>query len=632
MEVQKYTIPEADLDTVQAMLRAHWGFSALRPYQIGPVLDLWKGKDLCAVLPTGGGKSICFQLPAVLRGGLCLVISPLLALMHDQVRGLRSKGLRAKALTSELDADAAARIYDDAISGHLQFLYVAPERLNHPGFVERLPYLPIRTVAVDEAHCISQWGHDFRPAYRQIAALRSRLSEAAWGAYTATATQEVVLDLVDQLGLAEAALHRSPMRRDNLAFSVVRSGDPEVTLLEAAAQESGTGLVYVGTRVDAEKWAHRLQSLGLEAASYHAGLSKAEKDQRLRAWLEGRLRMLACTNAFGMGIDKPDVRWVYHAHLPADLESYVQEAGRAGRDGLPSRCVLFPTELARKRTERRCTERFPDVALIRAVYQAVANQGSVAIGDLPEHPTSFDLRGWVAAQGAPLAPAQAALEACARAGHFTLREVRNRGEGEAVLFIGPADFPAASQGDPVARELLRSLLPSRNVPVAIQPALLASRLHVPVSEVSALLERFDRTGILEWKPSSPGFRVLWLQHRIAADRLPLPASVGPDRAKHVWAKWQDVQNYIELTTCRSAALDLYFGESDPAPCGVCDRCAQNPAATRAFLLTAIPPSGVDADALLKSIPPLHREDAIEALRAMRSDHLLYTRGRTVYLY
>jgi len=632
VEVQKYTIPEADLDTVQAALMTHWGFSTLRPYQIGPVLDLWKGHDLCAVLPTGGGKSICFQLPAVLRGGLCLVISPLLALMHDQVRGLRTRGLRAKALTSELDAEAAAQIYDDAISGHLRFLYVAPERLNHPAFLERLPYLPIRTVAVDEAHCISQWGHDFRPAYRQILALRAHLKDAVWGAYTATATQEVVHDLVEQLGLSGASLHRSPMRRPNLAYAVARSGDPEATLLEAAERTPGTGLIYVGTRVDAEKWSHRLQSLGLSAASYHAGLTRSEKDRRLRSWLDGQLRMLACTNAFGMGIDKPDVRWVFHAHLPSDLESYVQEAGRAGRDGASAQCVIFPSEFARKRTERRCAERFPDVQLIRSVYQAVANQGSVAIGDLPERPTPFDVRSWAETHAVPAATARAALDACARAGHFSVREVRNRLEGEVILFIGAAEVPSAAQEDPLARELLRRLLPGRNLPVAVSPDELASQLHVPATEVLGLLERFDRTGVLEWKPVPPGLRITWLQHRIPVDRLPLPASVGPDRAKQVWSKWEDVLHYLERTDCRSAALDRYFGESAPEPCGVCDRCTLDLPALRTSLLQRIPPAGIEADALLRSIPPLERDGAIEALRALRADQMLYTRGRTVYLY
>jgi ATP-dependent DNA helicase RecQ len=631
MDVQKYTIPVADVEALRATLLSHWGFGELRPYQVAPVHDLWAGNDVCAVLPTGGGKSICFQLPALLRGGLCLVISPLLALMHDQVMGLKSRGIRAAALTSELDRAAADRMYDLAISGHLRFLYVAPERLAHPDFLERLPFLPIRTVAVDEAHCISQWGHDFRPAYRAIAPLRDVLSGAVWGAYTATATPEVIQDILQQLGLADATVHRSPMRRPNLAYRTVRFGDPEVALLEAAAGAQGTGLVYVGTRVDAEKWSQRLKSAGLSAESYHAGLPKSTKDARLKAWLDGSVRVLACTSAFGMGIDKPDVRWVFHAHLPPDLESYVQEAGRAGRDGQPAQCVLFPTEHAQRRTERRTEERFPDLTLLRAVYQAAANQGEVAVGDLPDRPTPFDLHGWAHAAGHSVASAGAALEACARAGYLSVRATPHGRAGEVVLFIGASDLSTVAGDDPIAREVLRTLLPHRQTPFALDPGHLAARLHVPEAAIRELLERFDRRGVLEWKPTPPGLRITWLRHRIPAASLPLPSSLGTERRRAVQAKWQDLLAYCTTTTCRSAALDRYFGESDPQPCGVCDRCTFDAQAIRAWIRNAVPESGIDATVLIGKASPLDRDALIEELRALREEHALTTSGHTVYL-
>jgi ATP-dependent DNA helicase RecQ len=631
MDVQKYTIPTAEAELLRTTLRTHWGFGELRPYQVAPVHDLWAGRDVCAVLPTGGGKSICFQLPALLRGGLCLVISPLLALMHDQVNGLKSKGIRAAALTSELDHGAASRMYDLAISGHLQFLYVAPERLPHPDFLERLPYLPIRTVAVDEAHCISQWGHDFRPAYRAIAALRDSIPDAVWGAFTATATPEVVQDILAQLGLHHAQVHRSPMRRPNLAYGVVRFGDPEATLLEAATQAAGTGLVYVGTRVDAEKWSVRLKSMGIRAESYHAGLPKSTKDTRLKAWLDGSVRVLACTSAFGMGIDKPDVRWVFHAHLPPDLESYVQEAGRAGRDGLPSRCILFPTELAQQRTERRLHERFPDLSLVRAVYQAAANQGDVAIGDLPDRPTPFDLHGWAHAHGVSFATAGAALEACARAGHLSVRATPQGRAGEVVLFIGASDLSSVAGEDRIARELLRTLLPHRQTPFALDPGQLAARLHVPETAIRDLLERFDRRGVLEWKPIPPGLRITWLRHRIPAASLPLPTSLAPARLQAVQAKWQDLLTYCSSSSCRSAALDRYFGEPAPTPCGVCDRCSHDPRAMRDWIRSNVPAAGIDAQVLIRKASPLQRDALVEELRALRDENALTTSGHTVYL-
>jgi ATP-dependent DNA helicase RecQ len=383
-------MPQTDSkSTINYTLKKIWGFDKLRKFQTAPVSALTSGTDVIALLPTGGGKSLCFQLPALVRGGLCIVISPLIALMEDQTNQLKLLGARAASLTG--DRKNIDRILNNASVGALDFLYLSPERLKDPLFIAQAPLLDVKTIAIDEAHCISQWGHDFRPEFRNINVLKSYYPTAVLGAYTATATNEVLADIATQLKIDTGCIHTTSMRRQNLEFEVSTWGDTEEEILLLALKLKGSGLVYVKTRNDADRWATRLSSVGLSATSFHAGLEKSVKQKRQRDWISGKMPIMACTSAFGMGIDKADVRWILHVGAPANLESYVQEAGRAGRDGNPSRCILFQGARDLKKSEARNKEMFPSLKTIQNIYQSLANQGKVAIGDTPIDPTNIDI-------------------------------------------------------------------------------------------------------------------------------------------------------------------------------------------------------------------------------------------------
>ncbi len=620
--------------TPEDILYRYWGFRTFRDFQQGPVRDLCAGRDVLAILPTGGGKTVCYQVPGLYRGGLCLVISPLIALMKDQIEGLRSKGIRCDAVTAEGGPRDAERALENAAVGALQFLYVSPERLKSEAFLARLDRMPIQTVAIDEAHCISQWGHDFRPAYRDLATLRSHKPHAVWGAFTATATAEVFDDIAVQLQLKSPAKHRSNMRRPNLHYGVCASRDAAATLIESAMKASGTGLVYVGTRIAAERWADRLKRAGISAEAYHAGLDGKLKADRQRRWIAGELRVMACTSAFGMGIDKPDVRWVYHAHIPADLESYVQEAGRAGRDGLPSECILFPDAALVKETEERIEQRFPSESFVRSVYQGLANAGRVAVGDHPDEAMRFSPQAWAQEKGVSGRAVHAALALLAAAQFIEVRERTEHPAGTWVQLATQAQCAAWIEERAWGWELLDRLRrsPQALSGVAFDPTAWAQQHHRPVQEVIGWMERWDRMGIGEWKPAASGLRIRWLMPRMAAERLALPKSIYSERQAHLQSKWQAMKDYIEAPACRATFLDAYFGTlHENGPCGTCDRCACQEWNGAEWARNNIPDEGVDGHELMERIPPLMRDCGIQALRTLREEGLLYSQGSRVFL-
>lgn len=618
----------------EEILETYWGFQEFRDFQRGPVQDLCAGKDVLAVLPTGGGKTVCYQVPGIFRGGLCLVISPLIALMKDQIQGLKRKGIRCDAVTSEGGQRDVERALENAAVGALQFLYVSPERLYSEAFLGRLDRMPIRTIAIDEAHCISQWGHDFRPAYRNIASLRDHKPDAVWGAFTATATPSVFNDIAQQLQLRHPAKHRSKMRRSNLHYGACRVGDAQANLIEAVVQAEGTGLVYVGTRIAAERWADRLQRAGVSAMAYHAGLEAKEKADRQRKWIDGDLRVMACTSAFGMGIDKPDVRWVYHAHIPADLESYVQEAGRAGRDGQTSTCIVFPDSALFKETEDRIERRFPSMDFIRLVYQGIANQGPVAVGDQPASPTRFELLPWCQKQGHDARDATAALQLLTAAGLLKADPMPASQVGTWQLLATPHQCADWIESQQWGWELLDALRrhPDARTGFEFNPQRWAERQHRPVSEVLHWVERWDRMGMGEWRPAEPGWRIAWTEPRRATDRVFIPAPLFEERRDLLRDKWQTVQAYLSEGGCRAQFLDAYFGAGEEAePCGVCDHCRVSEWDGEAWVRQHVPSTGMNGHKLLRRIPLLLRDGGIACLHNMRTSGGLYSRGNQIFL-
>lgn len=615
-----------------AVLQEFWGYKALRGHQVGPIDSLCKGLDAFAVLPTGGGKSLCYQVPGMVRGGTTLVISPLIALMEDQLSDLKSRGIACFSLGGLQRLKDVERVLDNVERHSACFLFASPERLQNQLVQLRLERLNVRTIAVDEAHCISQWGHDFRPSYRTILTLRRIVPNAVWGAFTATATSHVVDDIKSQLGigLAQTFLH-SPIR-ENLSYGVCKSRDPEAMLMLAAKNAAGSGLIYVGTRYNAEKWANRLQTLPGGVAAYHAGMSTAMRSERLREWLEGRIRIIVCTNAFGMGIDKPNVRWVFHAYLPPNLESYVQEAGRAGRDGLPSECVVFTASQTIEANERRLIDSNPDLLPVQALYQAVANQGKVAEGSLPDSPTSFDPNRFLAGMELSRHALERALFLLEQAGYFHV----TASQGDPGVLISFHGHSQSELQEIAAADGSTGKLAGLLVPVAHNHAVERSladfeRLGLAADQVYAELNRMQTWGILEYKQWQPTRLVHWKQPRLDAKNVLLPSAIGRDPYLRSMEKWGDFRTFLEGTTCRQSAIATYFDFQGTNACGSCDGCRMlclEESLNR--WLEQLPSDGMELEEALALIPASRFGVLLEALKVGLQNNEIWMVGKRIF--
>ena len=578
------------------------------------------------MLPTGGGKSLCYQLPALVRGGLCVVVSPLIALMHDQCANLRQRGVVAEAWLGD-NGEAVL----NAVRGHdSAFLYMAPERLEDRLFLARCHGLNVQTVVVDEAHCISQWGHNFRPQFKRIHTLQTHFPHAVWGCFTATATAEVLADIAAQMP-GPAAIHASPMRRPNLAYAVCHSGDRDAALLRHVRQQHGQGLVYVRTRHEATLWGQRMREAGLKAAGYHAGLAQPVKETLQAQWMQGSLQVLACTSAFGMGIDAPNVRWVAHASPPPDLESYVQEAGRAGRDGAKSECVLFASPHDLDWLAERLDARYPDMADVRRAYNAIANAAGAPVGSLPTNPTPVDGK-----------PHRAAIDLLIASGHFREEaappSIPSTGN---VLWLGPRrELPEPHRNELAAWCEQRARDATRRVCLEVLRRELPC--HAPWSHdlehLHEDLRHLDDCGMIDWQRDPPPTVLRWLRPRVPLREL----HVDRSRKRMLRNKLESVRTYLELgpNECRATFLESQFAppSSRPAgspplsasdhatrPCGACDLCLQRTNQSALRLENALHRGPFDVPSWLEELPPGEREHGLRLLQnRYRSGQLLAT--------
>jgi ATP-dependent DNA helicase RecQ len=368
------------VNSAHDILKRYWGYDRFRPKQEEIIQSIVSGKDTLALLPTGGGKSICFQVPALMMEGVCVVVSPLMALMYDQVSNLKKRGIEAYAVTSAMQHREMDRVLDNCVYGQVKFLYVSPERLRNEMFLERLKKMNVCMIAVDEAHCISQWGYDFRPSYLLIAEVRQLKPKLPVLALTASATPAVVADIQHRLHFPEVNVIGTSFTRANLSYNVLRTESKETKVLEICRKMPGSAIIYCGTRLRTKEWAALLTNHGIKADAYHAGMSTQERDYAFKRWMRNEVRVMCATNAFGMGIDKPDVRFVLHIDAPATLEGYFQEAGRAGRDGHIAYAVLIYFDNDIDNLHRQVEQKFPEKEFIRKVYKCLANYLQYAPG------------------------------------------------------------------------------------------------------------------------------------------------------------------------------------------------------------------------------------------------------------
>ena len=633
-------MPETDAPTAApeealAALRATWGFAAFRPGQAETVAAVLAGRDALAVLPTGGGKSLTYQVPAVLaapRRAVVLVVSPLLALMRDQVDALARRGVPAAMAHSGLSLRDADQLWTDAEFGRYRLVYVTPERLQTDLFRARAPRLPVALLAVDEAHCISEWGHDFRPAYRRIVEARALLTDAGGAAapllaVTATATPDVRRDVVEQLGLRDPLVVVRGFDRPNLVWSVTRTEEKERVagdLLRdagaAGAGGAGAGLVYAGTRKGTEAWAQRLVRAGIRAEAYHAGLPAAARDAVQARWLAGQTPVLAATSAFGIGIDKSDVRAVVHVALPPTLEAYYQEAGRGGRDGLPAQAALLVAPDDDRVPRTMAETGHPTAADVQAVYHAAGSLAQIAVGSEPQGPVTVRLARVAAVARLPLPTVRAAVARLAEAGAWTASEAE-------TALVRVADGPGAlrrfaSEATPGVAAFVDALL--RALPAdafgtwaPLPLVALAKRSGLDEARARAGLTFLAERGLVVVQDAGPGtLRLTYAGARTAT--APVDALALGRARRRALARLDEVVAYAAGTGCRRQHLLAHFGEPAPPRCGRCDVCLghHRPAAV----------TPADEPLLLALLGHVRRGDArdmwLAGVEARRRDGLL----------
>ena len=560
----------------EAALQRHWGHEQFREGQWEAIEAALDGQDVLAILPTGGGKSVCYQVPAVLKGGLTLVVSPLIALMQDQVAGLKARGVAAAFINSTLSAREIDQRWTDAEFGRYRLLYVAPERLQTDVFLARADRLDVRLLAVDEAHCISEWGHHFRPSYLQIAEARDRLGGPPTMAVTATATPDVRRDIVRHLALRTPRQVVKGFDRPNLVWSIFRTENKPAKVLEVVRGVPGSGVVYAATRRGTEEWAARLGKEGESAAAYHGGLGADVRAKRQEAWLRGETRLIVATNAFGMGIDKPDVRFVIHVDVPGTLEAYYQEAGRGGRDGKTAYAVLLFQD-GDEQTQRALIEDgYPDAQTVRAVYDAACSLAQIPIGALPDGPVRVDAEKVARVAGLGVGKTNRAIDALLRQevwralpAHRHRGYVRFETSAEAVRrYADGLENPALAR---FVDELLRTVHADafsdwRDIDVR----LLERRTGLGRDRLVKGLAFLEERGLLRWQPPGASTLVQFAEPRTA--RLPVD-DVAVRRAKRRAERQLDhTLRYARSVTCRRRFLLAYFGEASPERCGRCDVC------------------------------------------------------------
>lgn len=560
------------------ILQQYWGYSDFRGIQRNIIESIGGGHDTLGLMPTGGGKSITFQVPAMAMEGICVVITPLIALMKDQVSNLRKRGIRATAIYTGMNRQEIIDTLESCIFGGYKFLYVSPERLGSEIFQTKLSHMKVSILAVDESHCISQWGYDFRPAYLEIAKVRELLPSVPVLALTATATPKVADDIQDKLGFKEKNLFRMSFDRDNLWYVVRNTENKLEELKQILSKVPGSGIVYVRNRRETKEIADALTADGVTATYYHAGLDHTIKDARQTDWTQDKYRIMVATNAFGMGIDKPDVRIVVHMDLPDSIEAYFQEAGRAGRDGKTAYATLLFSPGDKRTLTKRISDNFPEKDFIRKVYDKLAYLHVMAIGDGRGCSFDFSLSEFCRDFSLPLIQTDSALRILTRMGY--------------IEYVDEADYSArlkftcsrealynVRQGNAVTETILQAILRTYSGVFTdeafIDEKLICSRAGVDQQTLYDTLSGLDRAAIVRYVPARRTPVVKWARERVESSMLNFDPEAYENRREEYKERIKAMSEYVTRTTgCRNEMLLNYFGEQRTKPCRRCDLCQQ----------------------------------------------------------
>lgn len=558
------------------ILREYWGYDSFRGIQREIIESIGAGRDTLGLMPTGGGKSITFQVPALAQPGVCIVITPLIALMKDQVENLRRRGVKAAAIYgSMMHADIVSTL-ENAIFGGVKILYVSPERIASELFQTKLRHIKVSFITVDEAHCISQWGYDFRPSYLKIADIRKLKPETPILALTATATPKVIDDIQERLCFKEKNVFRMSFERKNLAYIVRRCHDKLGEIQHILRSVSGSAIIYVRSRRRSKEVAELLNNEGVSATFYNAGLDGAIRDDRQKMWTDGAVRVMVATNAFGMGIDKPDVRLVIHIDCPDSVEAYFQEAGRAGRDGRKSYAVMLYNNSDKAKLARRIEETFPPKDYIRKVYEDLANFKQVGMGSGNGYRFEFNIDLFCKYFKHFPVRVNSALKILTRAGYLNYEdESDNRAQVRMLLDRGNLDLLKSLSDDEnaVITALMRNYGALFVDFCYIDEALIAVQAELSVQETYLVLKNLTERRILQFIPRKKIPHITYTQRREEKELLVFPPDVYDDRKKEYVARINAILNYAETDfVCRSRHLLLYFGEESKKDCGQCDVC------------------------------------------------------------
>jgi ATP-dependent DNA helicase RecQ len=566
------TSPKAILD----VLKKYWGYDSFRPLQQDIINSVLEGRDTLGLMPTGGGKSITFQVPTMVMDGMTLVVTPIISLMKDQVDRLRSLHIKANYLYAGLSRGEVNRVYEKCLYGNCKFLYVSPERLQSRSFLEHLRQMPVSLIVVDEAHCISQWGYDFRPSFLRIAQVRKLFPNAPVLALTATATPVVVEDIQHCLAFKASNVYSMSFARDNLSY-VVREAEEKVTeLIHILRSVPGTAIVYVRSRKRTKQICDELNRAGIHADFYHAGLYVEDKEDKQNKWTTDQCRVMVATNAFGMGIDKPDVRLVVHVDIPNSLEEYYQEAGRAGRDGKRSYAVLLVKHTDQRTLRRHITESFPEKDFIRRVYELVSDFLGVCVGEGYQQMFDFNFNLFCRTYDLPVLPTHNALKILTRSGYIEFVEEIET-QSRVMIFARKEELYDLDTNTPGADQVLQAILRLYTGLFAdyvfINEDVISFRTGLSQETIYNSLLELTRMHILHYVPRKRTPYIIYTTSREEAKHVLIPISVYEDLRERMSQRVEATINYAYSDKgCRERMLRSYFGETVPEDCGHCDLC------------------------------------------------------------
>lgn len=558
------------------ILKKYWGYDDFRGIQREIIESIGSGRDTLGLMPTGGGKSITFQVPTLAGDGLCVVVTPLIALMKDQVAGLRSRGIKAAAIYSGMKNSEVIIALENCIFGNYKFLYISPERISSELFLNKIRKIPVRLITIDEAHCISQWGHDFRPAYRRIKELRDIFPQVPVLALTATATPEVVKDIQQQLSFKQENCFRMSFERKNLVYVVRPTENKLQELLHILSRIQGSAIVYTLNRQKTKEVCEHLVANGIMSEFYHAGLSPEAKDAREDAWKSGRSRVMVATNAFGMGIDKPDVRLVVHIDLPSSIESYFQEAGRAGRDGNRAYAVVLFNRIDKQVVSRRLSDNYPSKEFICEVYDNICYYYQMALNDGLNCTFEFALNDFCKKYHLPILPTDSALRILTRMGY--LDYVEEMEYASRVRFIVDKDSLYRFRGLPADYELLVNAIMRAYSGLFSDFAFIDERYLSRITKLTRhrmyeILVSLSQKRLIQYAPSKRCPIVTFTRHRVLSKELHFAPEVYEERRAAFATRLNSIMKYaVSDDKCRSRLLLEYFGQEETADCGRCDVC------------------------------------------------------------